>query len=168
MAILWGAPPPRKLCQAHIRLLCLTANQEVQACVLGPCVGVQTHWCEGRTRPCVGEEKCQFHDMPRTWKGFVPVICDGWSPHGKSRGVWTWVLVVTEEIGEAAVAWERGTLIRVMRPGSKSNGPLTFQVLATGKGDKLPPTFDVIPYVLRASGMSQTLPVLFSPKKKAV
>lgn len=159
MAIQWGVQPPQKVLRAEIRLLCLRAGQEVAVAILGPALGVATHWVEGRSKPCQGSERCQFHDRPATWKGFVPVICDGWSPHGPRKGRWTWVLVVTEEIGADATAWERGTLWLVSRPGTKSNGPLHCSPLLTKFRGELPETFDVRPYVLRAAGMDLSTPL---------
>jgi len=153
MAILWGVPPPPTLCRASINLLCVRAGEEAVCCVLGPLVGVQTHWDGRRSIPCVGAESCPVHQFPQEWKGYVPVIASTWRYNGVTRKGARWVLVLSKEIGTHAAAWLRGEVIRVMRPGRKSNGPLDWMP-DPGKPPKiLPETFDVRPYVLRAAGL---------------
>jgi len=153
VAIAWGAKPPHKLCKASIRLLCIDAGHEHVCCVLGPCVGLSTHWVGNRTLPCLGRD-CGHHDKPQTWKGFIPVQVYQWSHQGKANGEFTWVLVVTEEIGEDALTWTRGEVVTVGRPGTKKNGPLRFSKRLEPCRAELPPGFDVRPYVMRASGFS--------------
>lgn len=154
MAVEWGARPPRKLCKASIRILCLEAGQEVACCVLGPTVGVSTHWTGKRSVPCFGKRECQFCDTPKTWKGFTPVEVHAWSHQGKAQGFYPWVLMVTEEIGEESLTWERGQILMVGRPGKKSNGPLRALTRVGEWQGLMPQSFDVRPYVLRCSGFS--------------
>lgn len=160
MAILWGVPPPAKRLKASINLLCVRAGQEAVCCVLGPLVGVQTHWAGNRSVPCVGSEDCQIHSLPLEWKGYVPVIASSWQYSGVTRKGHPWVLVVSQELGEDAAAWHRGQLVRVMRPGKKSNGPMTWMP-AEGKPPKqLIEAFDVKPYVLRAAALPYGSPLV--------
>lgn len=152
MPISWGEPAPKKLAKGSIHLLAVRAGETRHVCALGPMVGLQTHWVGSRTLPCFGAE-CKHCDYPLTWKGFIPVVVDGFSWNGPSKGRFPWVLVVTEEVGEECQTWVRGTVATVQRPGRKSNGPM----LCSLRGDVKPPTdlmpsFDVKPYVLRACG----------------
>lgn len=156
MAILWGTPPPKKLREGSIHLLAIRAGETYACCVLGPMVGLQTHWAGGRSVPCT-ESDCRVHDCPITWKGYVPVIVDGHTWNGACKGSFPWVLIVTEEIGEDATAWRRGLCLQVMRPGKKSNGALAWNPLTIKTPDPLRPTFDVRPFVLRAAGLPQTV-----------
>lgn len=159
MPILWGVPPPPRVCKAGIRLLCVRAGQTFHCAVLGPTVGLATHWTGQRTVPCLGNE-CAFHDQPSTWKGYCPVWVEGYCWQGPAKGRFLWVLVVTEEIGEESLGWTRGLVVTVSRPGKKSNGPMTAQTLSRPIPDNLPDAFDVRPYVMRAAGFSR-----FSAKK---
>lgn len=129
-------------------------GDSMQVAILGPLVGLQTHWVNCRTIPCTGAEECRVHHEPITWKGFLPVYANGWTWRGKQQGWHLGVLVVTEEIGESVAALPRGSGITVKRRGSKHNSPLCFTVHGAWKGDvDLPPAFDVKPYILRATGL---------------
>jgi hypothetical protein len=153
MPLRWGVPPPAKPLSGSVRLLCIKAGQKFNCCALGPMVGLQTHWI-GKTVPCLGDD-CRHCDSPQTWKGYIPVVVDGWCSQGPAKGAFRWVLVVTEEIGQQCLTWPRGTVAMVARPGRKNNGPLTFSVRADCcTPNDLPDCFDVKPYVLRASGFS--------------
>lgn len=153
MAILWGVPPPAKLLRASINLLCVKASQEAVVCVLGPLVGVQTHWVGNRSIPCQGALECRVHEKPIEWKGFVPVVCHQWQLNGQTRNNAQWVLVVSAELGIDASAWLRGQIYRVMRPGRQSNGPMLAARVDQVWASPLPESFNVIPYVLRAAGL---------------
>jgi len=155
MAILWGVSPPVKRCKGSIRMLCIKSGQTFDLVVLGPCVGLQTHWVTNRTVPCLGSQACPNHDQPLTWKGYVPVLVSNWSPEGKQQGNHLWVLVVTEEIGTEAMTWCRGQAMTVSRPGKKSNSPLVSRSRSLAAALDLPESFDVKPYVLRASGFDE-------------
>lgn len=154
MPIEYGVPPPKRGMGSDVGLLCPKPGDEMRLAVLGPLVGIQTHWVNGRTIPCTGEQECRVHHEPLTWKGFLPVLADGWTWRGKAPGLHLGVLVVTTEIGESAAAWPRGSCHTVRRRGSKRNSPLCFVTQADWQGAvDLPPTFDVKPFVLRATGL---------------
>lgn len=155
MAILWGVPPPPKRCRSEIGLLVVPPGEKRLCCVLGPLVGLQTHWVNKRTIPCDGSEKCQVHDYPITWKGFVPVSCANYTWRGPLTGEHPGVLVVTEEIGEFAAAWLRGWIVEVSRRGHAKNSPLSaIKMERTVKPELVAECFDVKPYVLRACGQA--------------
>lgn len=152
MPVAWGMPPGKRLQKSFIRLLCPRVGQKVQICVLGPVMGVQTHWTEKGTKLCNGHE-CIWHDTPQTWKGYMPVLAHNWCPPGHYvNGSFEWVLVLGEETGDEAQAWKRGDCFVIDRPGKKHNAPLrATPVTVPIKGD-LREAFDVIPYVQRATG----------------
>lgn len=155
MSIAWNVAPPRFRYKRSIRLLCVKAGEEFKMVVLGPQVGLQTHWTGTKTVPCCDVHECQFHDCPQTWKGYLPVAVENWSIGGKAPGVFPWVLVTTEEIGEEVSSLTRGQGLWVSRPGRNSKGPLCARILGKVKEEGLMPTFDVRPYILRASGFSR-------------
>lgn len=162
MAIAWGVAPPRKLCKSYIRLLAIRAGEKRPCCILGPTVGVQTHWDGGNTRICEGSHDCRFHDQPLTWKGYTPVVCWGWTHEYRAKEGWfQWVLIVSEELGEEAMQWQRGEMVMVTRPGTKKNGAMRCEKLSAAPPVDLPPSFPVMPYVLRAaSATCNAKPVL--------
>jgi hypothetical protein len=156
MPMQWGAPPPHKLYKGSIHLLCIRYGQSVDVAILGPMMGLETHWVGSRTMPCFGVD-CKHCDYPKTWKGFSPVLAANLSWNGPAKGRFEWVLVVTEEIGEEFARFQRGEVVTVARPGRKKNGPLRCSLKAGQKPlVDLPDTFDVRPYVVRACGFSQS------------
>lgn len=139
-------------------MLCPKPGDEMRVAVLGPLVGLQTHWVNKRTIPCMGVQECRVHHEPLTWKGFLPVLASGWTWRGKVPGEHLGVLVVTEEIGQDVAALARGLVITVKRRSLKHNSPLSMLVNGPYKGQlDLPPSFDVKPYVLRATGLGNPL-----------
>lgn len=153
MALSWGVPPPPKPAYGRIHLLAVKAGQSVTCVKLGPQLGLFTHWCNGRTVPCLGDD-CLIHSSyPLTWKGWVPVLAENWSWNGKQPGLFAWVLVTTEEIGADVDVLERGECFKVTRSGRKSNGPLSVDYLKGKRMSDPPATFDVRPYVLRVCGL---------------
>jgi hypothetical protein len=152
VGIQWGARPPSKVCKGSIRLLAIAAGQEVRIAVLGDVIGLETHWTGAKTVPCLGGEDCPACEFPRTWKGYCPILADGWSIHGKMPGRHPWVLVISEEIGEESLTWVRGTVATVGRPGRRNNGCMTSSILGQTPLETLIPAWDVRPYVLRACG----------------
>jgi len=154
MKIVWGAAPPKKAGPGAIGLLSPLPGENRPCVLLGPLVGLQTHWVNGRTIPCTGSEDCRVHHEPQTWKGFAPVLCNGWTWRGKTPGSHLGVLVVTAEIGEDVLALHRGSKFTVHRLGTKRNSPLSLTLEGQWKdGVDLPEAFDVKPFVLRATGL---------------
>ena len=154
MPISWGVPPPAKATRGDIGLLAVNPGEVVLMRCLGPLTGLETHWVNRRTVACLGEADCRVHNYPVTWKGFMAVESHGRSWRGKAPGYHRAVLVVTEEIGEAAQVLRVGTLFAVQRAGKASNSPLSLSDEGIPKKPLvLPEAFDVRPYVLRAMGM---------------
>lgn len=153
MPIAWGAQPPRKMAKGRIRLLAVkNSTPKLLVAVLGPLLGTMTHFVEGRSVLCEGHT-CQHCPRKKTWKGFMPVAVAQWQPPGMpAKGIWEWVLVVGAETGADAVKWKRGQVYWITRPGRKHNGELIAERCEAEEGKPLPDTFNVIPYVLRATG----------------
>ena len=154
MAIVFGVAPPKKPLGGDVGMLCPKPGDPIKVAVLGPMTGIQTHWVNHRTIPCTGAQECRVHHEPMTWKGFLPVLAEGWTWRGKTPGQHLGVLVVTEEIGELAAAWHRGLVVTIRRRSGKNNSPLAFDLHGDWKGPiDLPASFDVKPYILRATGL---------------
>jgi len=154
----FNARPPKKTCSSSIGLLAPQPGEERECVLLGPMCGLETHWVSGRTIPCLGESECRVHHEPVTWKGFAPVLCKNWTWRGKSPGDHLGVLVVTEEIGVDVDVLARGSIFTVRRNGPKRNSPLSLIVKGTWNLEvDLPASFDVKPYVLRATGLGTVI-----------
>lgn len=155
MPISWGVKPPPRLPKAWIRLTVVRAGQEVEARILGPALGVECHHHEGRSVACLGHE-CpeEIHSLFLEWKGFLPAAM--LKPLSVSTTA-SWretVLCITPGIAEDVAAFPVGTLIVVSRPGKKKNGELRVEAARRQPLDTPLAAFNVIPYVLRAMGMS--------------
>lgn len=152
MPVVFGVKAPRKATMADVRLLAVRQGETFEVFVLGPLVGLQTHWNGKKSVPCLGAEDCRFHDCPFTWKGYQPVAVPGWSIQGKKPGVHLWVLVASEEVGHILEGSNRGDRFCVSRRSGPCNAPMRVEFKGREKPELLPQTFDVKPYVLRASG----------------
>jgi len=152
MGILWGVKAPKSPCKAGVGIVTLRAGETVSGVVLGPVIGVMSHFANGRSAPCVGAESCAFHGLDLRWQGFMPFWASNRDWKGKKAGAFLTVLMLTKAVGEEAELLSRGTVIRVSRGASKANDPLTLTSKGLYKGDcPLPEGFDVKPYVLRAA-----------------
>jgi len=155
MAILWDAPPPpRKGLDASIRLLCVRSGDGVLVAILGPLVGLKTHWIDEKTVACQGAEGCPYHDKPQTWKGYVAVLQIFDKGAGKlARAPAPSVLTCSEEIGWTMKSTLRGDVYFVARLGKKNNAPMRAEKRDLAIPGQLPASFDVKPYVARAMGI---------------
>lgn len=150
-SIVWGVPPPAFSTIPGVGLICLKAPDSVTCAVLGPVVGVMTHFVNGRTVPCTGSKHCEVHYLEQEWKGYLPCFALNRTWKGVRSGHWASILVVSKGIGVGVAACPRGSLITVSRTGGKPNDPLSLEIKGEWKSDiPLPESFDVKPYVERA------------------
>jgi len=155
MGILWGVSAPKSACKSGVGIVTVRAGETLSGVILGPVVGVMTHFSNGRSAPCVGAQNCTFHQLELRWQGFLPFWASNRDWRGKRSGVFPCVLLVTKAIGEDIEQCSRGTVIEVSRGASKVNDPLSLIVKGQYKGElPLPDGFDVKPYVLRAAAGS--------------
>ena len=157
MPIVWGVAPPRRLAKSWIRLLVVKAGQSVPVRLLGPSLGIMTHWCNGRSIACLGSEDCQVHGLSQEWKGFAPAAT--WVARGANTPAY-WretVLVISAGIAADVDACSRGSLLEISRPGKKHNGPMRMMLAAKQPTDDPPEPFDVRPYVIRAMQLDPIL-----------
>ncbi len=155
MTLVWGVPPPKRLCAAEIGMLCVEPGEVVLCRLLGPPTGLWTHWVNKRTVACLGAAECPVHHEPQTWKGFAPVESWGRNWRGRAPGKHISVLVITQEIGETVAGFSVGDTFEISRRSSKRNSPLQVALKEPRNGKDVSPAFDVKPYVLRAMSIPQ-------------
>jgi hypothetical protein len=169
MSRAWGQKPPAGLRNAWIRLHVLRQGQTAIYTLLGPLLGINTHWVEsdtpgvkGRTILCEGADQCRLcEDSPRTWKGYIAAALLVNPVSGTQRSWLPTVAVITEEIGQEVYELKPRTVIAIKREGKKHNSPLRLAVVTRSLPLCEEESFDVKPYVLRAMGLGGENPGQF-------
>jgi hypothetical protein len=156
MPLQFRPPPPTPTCNRGIGLLAIQPGEVVLCRKLGALVGLMTHWVPPRTIACLGERQCRHHEEVATWKGFMPVEAHNRNWRGLAQGRFLCVCVVSEEIGAYVDAAPIGTILAVSRPSRKRNGWMEAVIEKEAGSTPCPPTFDVLPYVVRAMRIPQS------------
>lgn len=159
MPIVFSDRPPNRLPNHSVQILVVRTGESWILRRLGPAVWTPTHWDEGRSRLCRGEEDCRRHHLRTTWKGWLPVVAHGRNAYGAKEGWHRWVLCATEGIADLVAAWLTGETYLCQRPGLTANAPLTLAKHKSQSKDELPESFDVKPLVLRALSEPQGTPI---------
>lgn len=176
----WEVPPPPAAPEVTkaIGILRVHPAQTFHVCVLGPWIGLWTHWLDGESRPCKGGACRLCPDTPKRWKGYAAGCV---YRRDLMAGTGSWERTVIEITDGCRGILDRditGAVIKLSRRPGKANNPLIAEVIMPSSPlPQMPPAFDVRPVVARIYGWKQepaqladeppnTLP--FAPKTKAV
>jgi hypothetical protein len=130
-------------CQRHpLRVLSVPHTHPITVRVLGPYVGLLTHFSPGKTVACFGDGTCPptTHRLRVIWKGYL--ACDQWL---EDQGVYKpGVLEVTEGLEH----YLRGRVIRgevwnLSKPGGRKNSPVVALFSERAPESELRPAFSV-------------------------
>lgn len=157
--ILWGVTPPPSIAKSWIRVLVVKAGQTHQVRILGPALGVMTHYDpeEKRSIACLGAKHCPRHGLSQEWKGYV-AACTPQAKTATAPAYWReTVLLISRGIAADVAALPAGCLVEIRRLPGKANNPLELRVMPRQPEDEPLAPFDVRPYVLRAMGLSEEI-----------
>ena len=156
MVVQWddGSPAEQR---DGIRIRRVPASGDLVVWILGPIVGVYTHYSDGRSHPCLGDA-CTLCPSVRRRMGYLPGrVCD----HDPAKNSWRKTNIVLELTEGARVAIEQlepyvGLVVSLHRAKrGQANSPVVVSVHAE-QTDKQPESFDVRAILERVWGLRQT------------